>query len=87
MRITINLDDDNVKDDFSHLLNAICWYKNNYNKEVRYSLRDNHAMYSYVAAEYSDTNTMTLIREIEERVALLAQRGIDELILQQIVAR
>ena len=87
MRITINLDDDNVKDDFSHLLNAICWYKNNYNKEVRYSLRDNHAMYSYVAAEYSDTNTMTLIREIEERVALLAQRGIDELILQQIVAK
>lgn len=87
MRITINLDDKNVKDDFSHLLNAICWYKNNYNKEVRYSLRDNHAMYSYVAAEYSDTNTMTLIREIEERVALLAQRGIDELILQQIVAK
>jgi hypothetical protein len=87
MRITINLDDENVKDDFSHLLNAICWYKNNYNKEVRYSLRDNHAMYSYVAAEYSDTNTMTLIREIEERVALLAQRGIDELILQQIVAK
>jgi hypothetical protein len=44
-------------------------------------------MYDYVQAEYPDMETQRLIAEIENRVALLAQKGIGELILQQIVAK
>jgi hypothetical protein len=44
-------------------------------------------MYDYVQAEYPDMETQRLITEIENRVALLAQKGIGEHILQQIVAK
>lgn len=54
---------------------------------ARYSLKDNHEMYDYVMAEYSDSETLKLLEEIDARVARLAQKGINEHILQQIVAK
>lgn len=54
---------------------------------ARYSLKDNHAMCDYVMAEYPDNETQQLLKEIDARVAILAQKGISEHILQQIVAK
>lgn len=55
--------------------------------DARYSLKDNHEMYDYVMAEYPDKETQQLLNEIDARVAVLAQKGISEHILQQIVAK
>lgn len=90
-RILINIEQ--TSEDFHELLDAIKQDINGDNSNncsssgVRYSLISNHEMYDYVQAEYPDMETHRLIEEIENRVALLAQKGIGEHILQQIVAK
>lgn len=90
-RILINIEQ--TSEDFHELLDAIKQDINGDNSNncsssgVRYSLISNHEMYDYIQAEYPDMETHRLIEEIENRVALLAQKGIGEHILQQIVAK
>lgn len=52
----------------------------------RYSLCDNHEMYDQVQSEYQDKETWKLISEIEERVEILAKKGMTRPVLEQIVA-
>jgi hypothetical protein len=58
-------------------------------REPRYSLRSNHSMYDTMKTTYPDDieEVWKLIHEIESRVEHLADRGIDEKILHQIVAK
>lgn len=90
-RILINIEQ--TSEDFHELLDAIKQDINGDNSNncsssgIRYSLISDHEMYDYVQAEYPDMETQRLIAEIENRVALLAQKGIGEHILQQIVAK
>ena len=90
-RILINLEQ--TSGDFHEILDAITQDINgpqssdSSSSNIRYSLISNHMMYDYVQAEYPDMETQRLIAEIENRVALLAQKGIGEHILQQIVAK
>lgn len=58
-----------------------------YDNDIRYSISADHAMEDFVKAEYPDKETWQLIHEIEERVEQLAQKGISEHILAQIVAK
>lgn len=88
-RVAIELEKDS-EDNFKSLLLAIINDINAHTSDtpnIRYSLRDNHAMYDFVQAEYPDMETRLLIKEIEERVAQLAQKGISERILEQIVSK
>lgn len=75
-----------VDESFAHIIDFIERRKQSYTPSIQYSLRDNHKLYNYVMAEYPDSETKRLIDEIETRVAQLAQKGIKEHILQQIVA-
>lgn len=89
--ILINLEQ--TSEDFHEILDAIKQdikgpqSSDSSSSNIRYSLISNHMMYDYVQAEYPDMETQRLIAEIENRVALLAQKGIGEHILQQIVAK
>ena len=58
-------------------------------REPRYSLRSNHSMYDTMKTTYPDDKdeVWKLIHEIESRVEHLADKGIDEKILHQIVAK
>lgn len=53
----------------------------------RYSLCDNHEMENLIRAKYPDSETWELIMEIESKVKILAQKGISEHILQQIITK
>lgn len=82
--IDLENDSDNY---FKSLLETIVNDIDSNTPRIRYSLSANHAMYDYVQAEYPDMETQQLINEIEARVAKLAQKGISERILQQIVSK
>lgn len=82
--IDLENDSDNC---FKSLLETIVNDIDSNTPRIRYSLSANHAMYDYVQAEYPDMETQQLINEIEARVAKLAQKGISERILQQIVSK
>lgn len=82
--IDLENDSDNY---FKSLLETIVNDIDSNTPRIRYSLSANHAMYDYVQAEYPDMETQQLIKEIEARVSQLAQKGISERILQQIVSK
>ena len=84
MVIDLENDCDNY---FKSLLETIVNDIDSNTPRIRYSLSANHAMYDYVQAEYPDMETQQLINEIEARVAKLAQKGISERILHQIVSK
>lgn len=91
----ILIDIEQASEDFSEILDAIkqdiigppSANDSCSSSSVRYSLCSDHMMYDYVQAEYPDMETRKLIEEIETRVVLLAQKGVGEHILQQIVAK
>jgi hypothetical protein len=85
-RVVIDLEND-CNNYFKSLLETIVNDIDSHTPRIRYSLSANHAMYDYVQAEYPDMETQQLINEIEARVAKLAQKGISERILQQIVSK
>lgn len=85
-RVVIDLEND-CDNYFKSLLETIVNDIDSNTPRIRYSLSANHAMYDYVQAEYPDMETQQLIKEIEARVAKLAQKGISERILQQIVSK
>lgn len=85
-RVVIDLENDS-NNYFKSLLRIIVNDIDSHTPRIRYSLSANHAMYDYVQAEYPDMETQQLINEIEARVAKLAQKGISERILQQIVSK
>ena len=85
-RVVIDLEND-CDNYFKSLLETIVNDIDSHTPRIRYSLSANHAMYDYVQAEYPDMETQQLIEEIEARVAKLAQKGISERILQQIVSK
>lgn len=71
--------------DFSDILDEI--RSDIFSNRPCYSLCDNHAMYDSFMATNPDKETLELINEIERRVDKLAQKGISEHILQQIVSK
>ena len=76
-----------VSEDFSEILTAITKDIKANTSDIRYSIKDNHAMYDYVQAEYDDEETWRVISLIEKCVRGLAQKGISEHIIQQIISK
>ena len=86
----IEIDLSQLSPDMHEILDVIERQINNSKpSQPRYSLCDNHSMFDTMKTTYPDDKdeVWKLIHEIESRVEHLADKGIDEKILHQIVAK
>ena len=85
----IDIDLSQLSPDMHEILDVIKRQINNSKPTIRYSLCDNHSMLDTMKTTYPDEKdeVWQLINEIESRVEHLANKGVDEKILHQIVAK
>ena len=85
----IDIDLSQLSPDMHEILDVIERQISNSKPTIRYSLCDNHSMFDTMKMTYPDEKdeVWQLINEIESRVEHLANKGVDEKVLHQIVAK